>query len=132
MRSVFVFVAVLGMLSTVPGAEFDLSWHSIDAGGVMHSTGGDFELSGTIGQPDAGVLTNGSLTLTGGFWFATPIGDCNQDGVTGLSDMPSFEECLLGPAALVPSGSCRCFDVNSSGRVDLADFAEVQLAFCNE
>ena len=32
------------------GEDFDLSWHTIDGGGGM-SSGGDFVLRGTIGQP---------------------------------------------------------------------------------
>ena len=39
------------------GGEFDLSWYTIDAGGGSRSTGGDFELSGTMGQPDAGEMS---------------------------------------------------------------------------
>jgi hypothetical protein len=27
-----------------------------------------YTLSGTIGQPDAGLMTGGSYTLAGGFW----------------------------------------------------------------
>jgi hypothetical protein len=51
------------------GGGYDLDWHTVDGGGVMFSTGGDFELSGTIGQPDAGgPLTGGDFELTGGFW----------------------------------------------------------------
>ena len=55
-------------------SDKDLSWHTIDGGGEMFSTGGDFELSGTIGQPDAStvVLAGGDFKLTGGFW--TPAG----------------------------------------------------------
>jgi hypothetical protein len=34
--------------------DFTISHSTIDCGGVMFSTSGDFELSGTIGQPDAG------------------------------------------------------------------------------
>ena len=39
-----------------PGvADYDVSWHTIDGGGEMWSTGGDYELSGTIGQPDGSL-----------------------------------------------------------------------------
>jgi hypothetical protein len=50
--------------------DFELDWWTIDGGGEMWTTGGDFELSGTIGQPDASaaVLTGGDFELTGGFW----------------------------------------------------------------
>ena len=50
--------------------DFDLDWYTIDGGGEMWTTGGDFELSGTIGQHDAStvVLAGGDFELTGGFW----------------------------------------------------------------
>jgi hypothetical protein len=50
---------------------FSINWYSIDGGGAMQSTGGNFELSGTIGQADATaarVLHGGQWKLTGGFW----------------------------------------------------------------
>jgi hypothetical protein len=48
---------------------FDLSWNTIDGGGFMFSTGGGYELGGTIGQPDAGgPMTGGGYELIGGFW----------------------------------------------------------------
>ena len=50
------------------GGGFDLSWSKI-AGGGGTSTNGQYSLSGTIGQHDAGgPLTNGVYSLTGGFW----------------------------------------------------------------
>lgn len=48
---------------------YDLNWYTIDGGGAMFSSSGGYELSGTIGQPDAGQpMTGGEYTLTGGFW----------------------------------------------------------------
>jgi hypothetical protein len=47
---------------------YELSWWTADGGGQMYSIGGGYELGGTIGQPDAGVLTGGGYTLGGGFW----------------------------------------------------------------
>ena len=49
-------------------AGYDLSWWTVDGGGGTFSTGGDYTLGGTIGQPDAGALTAGEYTLSGGFW----------------------------------------------------------------
>jgi hypothetical protein len=49
-------------------ASYDLSWNTVDGGGVMLSTGGNFRLSGTVGQSDAGDLAGGAYTLAGGFW----------------------------------------------------------------
>ena len=57
----------LGLVGLAQGG-YDLSWWTVDGGGQMYSIGGGYELGGTIGQPDAGVLTGGGYTLGGGFW----------------------------------------------------------------
>jgi hypothetical protein len=49
-------------------AQFSIDWFTVDGGGGT-STGGVYSVSGTIGQPDAGVpMTNGQYSVTGGFW----------------------------------------------------------------
>ena len=51
------------------GGYYNLHWATIDGGGLTWSTGGEFALGGTIGQPDAGIQhTGGDYTLQGGFW----------------------------------------------------------------
>jgi len=47
--------------------SYSIDWFTIDGGGGT-STNGNFFLSGTIGQPDAGTLTGGGYTVQGGFW----------------------------------------------------------------
>ena len=61
--------------------DFEIDWWTVDAGGMMSSTGVDFELSGTIGQPDANtvVLSGGDFELTGGFWFGFAPGDWHHN-----------------------------------------------------
>ena len=110
--------------------DFEITRSTIDGGSAMHSIGGDFELSGTIGQPDAGKLTDGEgeFELTGGFWFEEPPGDCNGTGGVNLLDYDEFESCLSGPDVSVVEG-CECFDVDHSGSVDLVDFAVAQTSF---
>ncbi len=49
---------------------FGISWWTIDGGGGR-STGGSFQLSGTIGQADSGTLAGGTFELHGGFWHGT-------------------------------------------------------------
>lgn len=44
-----------------------MDWSTIDGGGAT-STGGQYAVSGTIGQPDAGTTAGGSYVLEGGFW----------------------------------------------------------------
>ncbi len=109
--------------------EYDLTWHTIDGGGAMFSTGGDLELSGTIGQPDPGAMSGGDFTLTGGFWFPVVPGDGNGDGVVDLVDYEVFEPCLAGPADGPLSPECACFDLDRNGTVDLIDFGLFEVAF---
>ena len=53
------------------GGGYDLTWSTLDGGGGT-SAGGNYSLSGTLGQFDAGTLTGSadgkSYTLAGGFW----------------------------------------------------------------
>lgn len=112
---------------------YDLSWYTIDGGGAMWSVGGGYEISGTIGQPDAGaVMTGGSFALTGGFWPAGQVvhepGDCDGDGFVDLDDFGVFAGCMAGPMASV-SPECRCADLDDDGDAELADFAELQRVF---
>ena len=47
--------------------NYSIDWFTIDGGGGT-STGGVYSISGTIGQPDAGVMSGGNYSLAGGFW----------------------------------------------------------------
>ncbi|MGA2855037.1 MAG: hypothetical protein ABSE90_13025 [Verrucomicrobiota bacterium] len=50
------------------GQSYSIDWYKI-AGGGGTSTGGTYQVSGTIGQHDAGgAMTGGNYSLTGGFW----------------------------------------------------------------
>ena len=49
-------------------ATYAIDWFTIDGGGAMSSSNGEYSLSGTIGQPDAGALSGAPHTLNGGFW----------------------------------------------------------------
>lgn len=120
----------IGVLSitVAMAAETKLTRHTVDSGGIMKSTNGLVELSGTIGQPDASILTNGNTRLFGGFWFPVPIGDCNTDGMINLPDHGDSVPCIRGPNAGA-QGTCACFDLDQDSDVDLYDAAEFQLHF---
>ncbi len=108
---------------------FEINRFTIDAGGTMVSTGGGFELSGTIGQPDTGVLSGGELTLSGGFWFGQSPCDCNEDGGINLFDYGDFEACASGPDGGLVAPSCACFDLDGDHDVDLVDYSEFERLF---
>jgi len=103
---------------------YEIPWYTIDAGGEMFTFGGDFELSGTIGQYDAGTLSGGTFELAGGFWpvamVAPPcVADFNNDGTVNTIDMLAF---LNAWTAGDPSA-----DINGDGNVNTLDV----IAFLN-
>ena len=52
-------------------AGYDLSWWTVDGGGVTLNSNGGYTLGGTIGQPDAGSMGESPTSpycLSGGFW----------------------------------------------------------------
>lgn len=71
-------VIALGLLALTAGVVlaqnggYELNWWTIDGGGVT-SQGGEYALSGTIGQPDAGTVSGGGYRVTGGFWSAAVL-----------------------------------------------------------
>jgi hypothetical protein len=73
-RKITETLVVLGLLALASpvlaqsGSPYDLTWNTVDGGGATASTGQGLTLSGTAGQPDAGLLAGGQYTLGGGFW----------------------------------------------------------------
>jgi hypothetical protein len=63
-----LLAALLAPLA-LSAADYSITSFTIDGGGGA-STGGQFSLTGTIGQPEAGVLSGGQFTLQSGFWGA--------------------------------------------------------------
>lgn len=54
-------------------ATYAMPWWTVDGGGVSGSAGGSYTMSGTAGQPDAGLRQSGGVyTLSGGFWHSRP------------------------------------------------------------
>ena len=63
-------ILLVGVLISTGGLaqQYSINWSKI-AGGGGTSAGGQFSLSGTIGQQDAGpLMTNGQFSVIGGFW----------------------------------------------------------------
>ncbi len=129
-RTTCALTAVATLLTGVAIAdEFEITRSTLDGGGVMNSTGGDFELSGTIGQPDAGVMTGDDFELSGGFWFPQSPGDCNYDSAINLFDFETFTGCMSAPGGGLVEPGCVCFDIDHDTDVDLDDFKVFQQQF---
>jgi hypothetical protein len=66
----FIFIALFLLVAanTSPAQTYSINWYKIGGGGGT-STNGQYSVSGTIGQHDAGgPMTNGVYSLTGGYW----------------------------------------------------------------
>lgn len=124
------FVIVLLTLCAVALGQYEISWHTVDGGGACPPTasvGGTYELSGTIGQPDAGSfaqpMVGGAFSLVGGFWpvagaaVCVCLGDMNVDGLRNGRDIQKFAACL------VFGGDCACADVDAAPGLSLGDLA---------
>ena len=133
----FVAVASISIPPLVAQSEFigilDLSWHTVDGGGQTFSSGGEFDLGGTIGQADAGAaMSGGSFELRGGFWAGAtdvPVETCPADiappdgnGVVNVDDLllviNSWGGCPGCPADIAPPPS-------GNGTVNVDDLLQV-------
>ena len=109
--------------------DYAIDWWTIDGGVEMWTTGGAYELSGTIGQPDASefVMTGGDFELTGGFWPGTCflLGDLDHNGSVNISDLAQ----LLGNYGTTSGATYEDGDLNGDGAVTLPDLAELLAAY---
>ena len=67
-----VTIILIFLLSvSISNADYSISWHTIDGGGGT-SKGGQYIITGTIGQHDAAYSEGGNYELLGGFWPGEP------------------------------------------------------------
>ena len=118
----FVALATIGASSRVglaqTGGPYSVTWSTIDVGGnTQSSTGGQYAVAGTIGQPDAGpTALGGSFGCNGGFWNRSIAGcraDFNGSGTVTVQDIFDF---LAAWFANSPTA-----DFNGSGSVTVQD-----------
>jgi len=131
-RSLIATLAVMGLAQT-SSAQFSIDWYTIDGGGGT-SAGGAFQLSGTIGQHDAGVMSGGQYTLTGGYWSgageAPCYADCDTSTGKGILDIFDFL-CFQNSFVLGEPYACDC-DITTGTNppvCDIFDFLCFQNAF---
>ena len=113
-------IAILMTFAPAGLCDYRIVWSTIDDGGGR-SAGGQYVLTGTIGQPDAGYSEGGSYELLGGFWPGGPLCFVN------FSDFATFVQYWLESGADLPT------DLDGSGTVDFYDlglFAYKWLCTC--
>ena len=94
---------------------YDLDWHTVDAGGAILS-GNAYQLTATIGQPDAGPpVSTETYTLLGGFWSHC-CADLDGDGRIGVEDL-----LMLLADWGCPDGPPCVGDVDGDGNVNTSD-----------
>jgi hypothetical protein len=124
-RSLLV-LAALG-LPAAASAQLEIPWFTIDGGGEMFTMGaGGLEISATIGQPDAGVMSGGSFTIIGGFWGGAPPCPADLDGDfdTDLDDLTILLQNFQGSGVPSPGG-----DIDGDDDTDLDDLTLLLQAF---
>jgi hypothetical protein len=136
-------LALIMAMLPPPGfaADFSIEWYTIDGGGKS-SSGGGWELTGAIGQPDAGETTPATWSLTGGFWAVfdrdcdAPPGtgpDCNTNAVPDSCDIAYgsstdcnangvLDECevFAAPPAVIVGAVSRKLHGSGVGQADIA------------
>ena len=67
----WIFGALLTFLAltiSVRAQNYSIDWYKVSGGGGT-STGATYQVTGTVGQPDAGgAMSGGQYSVTGGFW----------------------------------------------------------------
>ena len=67
-KLLFSFLLTSAFCLRAMGQSYTIDWSKISGGGGT-STNGQYAVTGTIGQPDAGVaMSGGNYSVTGGFW----------------------------------------------------------------
>ncbi len=133
-----IALLVVCLLIAVPvfgqsGGDYDLSWSTIDGGGGV-SSGGQYILTGTIGQPDVGYMTRAryqrpyrDYELSGGFWSGVPV--CIVD----FYHFARFAEHWLDTPCDELNNWCGGADLNQMNGVDFVDlrqFVDEWLYYC--
>ena len=110
------FLIIFSLVLTFSGAfaDYSISWYTIDGGGGT-SSGGSYQLTGTIGQPDAGYHDEAPYELLGGFWVGGPL--C----IVNLEDFAQFAAYWLEVSCDAGNNYCGGANLDGENGVNIDD-----------
>ena len=124
LRSTAWILLFVILIASIASGQYELSWYTIDGGGGQ-SSGGNFTLTGTIGQPDAAYSAGGNYELLGGFWPGGPLCFVN------FEHFARFAQYWLEPGTGSPADLYEDLN-NKVNELDLRVFVDVWLCYCPE
>ena len=114
----FIFVMLLFFCAAAHG-DYEITWYTIDGGGGL-SSGGTYEIVGTIGQHDAGEsMVGGDYAHSGGFWVGGTF--C----IVNFEDFAEFARHWLDTPCDAGNDWCGGADLDESGDVTIGDLREI-------
>ena len=120
-RLLLIFgIAALTAFASPGWGDYQIVWSTIDGGGGT-STGGQYVLTGTIGQPDAAYSAGEQYELLGGFRPGGPLCFVQFDDFARFADQWLY------------TGTGLAGDIDKDGDVDIEDlmrFADNWLSCC--
>jgi hypothetical protein len=120
-KTILLIMCIL--LFSLPAiADYEISWHTTDGGGGR-SSGGDFAIVGTIGQPDAGDMSGGDFQLSGGFWSRGP--QALLMCLVNFEHFAEFAKNWLDTPCSAGNNWCDGADLDWSGSVGLTDIRDL-------
>jgi hypothetical protein len=112
-----VLVGLIILPASAIAQTYTVDWYKI-AGGGGTSTGGTYQVTGTIGQPDAsGAMTGGQYSVTGGFWSLISV--VQMPGVPNLLIVPNGANSVK---ILWPDPATNSFTLQQNGNLATANW----------
>ena len=115
-----IAILVLSTFVSTGFCDYKIGWYTIDGGGGQ-SSGGQYVLMGTIGQPDAAYSSSGNYQVLGGFWPGGPL--CFVD----FDDFSRFALYWMESGAELPADLYQDGLINAD---DLIEFVNLWLCTC--
>jgi hypothetical protein len=118
------WVALMLLAGNSALGQFTIDWYTVDGGGGTVSEGA-FEISATIGQPDAGSFSAGDYVIEGGFWGGTEDGQGTFPPTLMIEQTTPSSVLLSWPAPSTGFALQECSDICCSQWVKVSTTPQV-------